>query len=737
MKTSKFTLVLFFGLIGVFVLAQEKQVTICWDVSYSMQNRDTAKEFYFLDAYFKTAQNAKVSLLAFSDAVLSKDKFTVSSGNWDAIKAKLQTFKYDGATSFELLDDYAEKGEVLVFTDGKQNIGSASPHFDGEVYIINGKKDFDRANLNLLTIVNNGNLVNLTENKGVGGDDTTSKKYSGTIYNGTTGVGSVDVFIKGFSANGVKSDEKGRYTIEAREGDTLVVAFGDKRKEQPLADTQELDFSFIDRGIALQEVVVTEKKNEEAELTTTGYGKENKDKIGYAVQSISEKDIPDASTTAGNAIQGKFSGTRLGQNDQLSQITMRPSNSILGNNYGLIVIDGVPMERSDSSFAGLGDAKPEASSGNSVPNRVAGSTYIDPRNIAEVTVLKGLAATNRYGSMGANGVLLITTKTASFEDVKGEKKDLARLTDNIYDGKLRVNSKTLVTPYLKELKKGKSLQEAYDIYLKQRESHWDSPEYLVDVSAFFHASQPELGNRILSNVLEKENSNYDELRGMYLKSLEYGNSQMALLAANRMLEDFPNKIQSYLDVALAQKSNGEYQSALNLLNGMVNGSANPQLNFTSLEKVVGTETRNLVNQQRTKLDITKIDTKYRNNLTFNARVVLEWSNPDAEFVVQFVNPQKRFFNWEHTDTSDKRRILDELQHGYASEQFEIVGSETVGDWILNVTYLGNRSQGNKTPTFLKCTVQHNFGKANQKQEDFLVRLGEANDEQQLAKFSVQ
>lgn len=190
-----------------------------------------------------------------------------------------------------------------------------------------------------------------------------------------------------------------------------------------------------------------------------------------------------------------------------------------------------------------------------------------------------------------------------------------------------------------------------------------------------------------------------------------------------------------MDLALAQKESGNYQEALTLSHRIVDGSANPALNFMGVEKLMGTELRNLVNQQKNNLDLSKVDNAYRNNLTYNARVVLEWSNPDSEFVVQFVNPQKRFFNWEHTDTSDKKRILDELQHGFSSEQFEIVGPDTVGEWILNVTYLGNRTSGNSIPTFLKCTVQYNFGKPNQRSEEFLVRLHEAGEEQQLAKFT--
>ncbi|MEX0315199.1 MAG: TonB-dependent receptor plug domain-containing protein, partial [Allomuricauda sp.] len=585
--------------------------------------------------------------------------------------------------------------------------------------VINSKKDYDRASLNLLAIINNGNLVNLYENGGLKRQLSSSQVYSGNIYKGTTGLPNASIYTKGNKTEISKSDVSGAFEINAKAGDTLIISYGSDMIEQVLGDDLSIDFSFKDRGIQLEEVVVTENSKVETNEVTTGYGKENKEKLGYAVQSITDNEISDIATTGNNAIQGKFSGVKLGQNDDLSQITLRPSNSILGNNYGLIVIDGIPTQRS-----------------NSGTGQIANTSFIDPQNIAEITVLKGLAATNRFGSMGTNGVLLITTKTAVVNSAKGKRKDLARLTNNIYDGKIKVNNKTLVTTYLKELKKGKNLQEAYDIYLKQRDNYLTTPEYILDVYSFFYGSNPEMATRILTNILEKKQPNYEELRGMYLKTIENGDNGLALLAANRMLDRFPSKIQSYFDLGMANKMSGNYQEALNMFNRIIDGSANPQLNFQKIEKVVGTEIRNLVNKERKHIDISKVDQKYRNNITYNARLILDWTNIDAEFTVQFVNPQKRFFNWEHTETNDRKRILDELQQGYGNEQFEIVGAETLGDWLLNVTYLGNRTAGNKSPTFLKCTVQHNFGKPNQTSEEFMVRLHESGEEQQLAKFTV-
>jgi tetratricopeptide (TPR) repeat protein len=710
-----------FFVIGIRGHAQApKNVSICWDVSLSMQNRDIEKDFYFLDAYFKTVQNAKVSLITFSDRVLSKDTYQVSSSDWSTIKKELEGLRYDGATSYESLSSYVDPGDVLLFTDGGQNIGNSTPNFSGELHIINSNKNFDKASLNLLSIVNNGNLVDFNEKRNAEETMENLQQYSGTIYSGTMGLANAEIYVQGNDENRIKSNTKGDFSIDGRIGDTLVIAYGNKIEKQVLGETNTLNFSLEDQGIQLQEVVVSERRSEPVETITTGYGEENKDKVGYAVQSISADDISDAATTPDMAIQGKFSGVNLGQNEDLSQVTMRPRMTLLGNVYGLIVIDGVPLRQSDSASG-----------------TVFSSDFINPENIADITVLKGLAATNKYGSLGVNGVLVITSKTATYAKESGEKPDMARLRDNIYEDKIKVNNKALITPYLKELKKGKNIGEAYNIYLKQREAYRDVPEYFLDVSNFFLDSSPEIGERILSNVLEIENPSYEALRALFLKSTEEESYEIAVFAAEKMLELFPNKIQSYFDVAIAQKNAGNFQESLTMLNRVISGEANPELNFSTMEKVVGSEIRNLVNQHKAKLDIDKTDAKYRNNVTYNARLILSWNVPDAEFSVQFVNPQKRFFTWEHTEIGDRNRILEELQHGNSTEQFEIVGAETKGEWILNATYLGNRTPKNEAATFLKCTVQYNFGKPNQTSEEFMVRLQENGDEQQLAKFAVE
>ena len=658
---KRFLVFFFLILLGSVHAQQAKETAIFWDTSYSRLQSDTSLEMEYLEAYFQRFSNTDVLFVAFSDGIHSKENYSIQNGNWEALKERIKLIQYDGATSFSGIKQLAVSGYNLVFTDGFQDFNSTNPKFNGNTVVINSSKVFDRRTINLLSIIGNVEFLDLS-----------AKKEQET-------------------------GEKAKKLVQA---------------------VQETDSSQLNmkEGLQLREVVVTDTKSESEVQENTPLGKKDKDGLGYAVQSIGSEKILAASTTLNTGIQGKFSGVSLGQNDDLSQATLRPSNSLLGNNYGLIVVDGVPLPQSQSSQNGAFFA----------------TNFIDPENVEDITVLKGLAATNIYGTLGANGVLMITTKTGTYGKVSDKSSDAMQLKDNFYDAKIQIDNKALVTPYLKALKKGKSVESAYGIYLNQRAGYIDSSNYLLDVYDFFYPASPTIAFRILSNVLELDSPSYEMLRGAYLKSSKDKNTVLAKDIVIKLLEIYPEKVQNLFDYARVSRAQGDYQNGLNILNKLLEEKISQNPGLKGMEKSVGTEMRNLINRHRSELDLSKIDTKYGNNITYNARLILEWSNPNAEFVVQFVNPQKRFFNWEHTRLFDPQRFRAELEEGYSIEQFEIVGSDTRGEWILNIT-----SKAKEKPTFVKCTVVNNFGKSNQKSTSYMIRLQAENEKRELAKFTVE
>ena len=720
-KNIWFLLILVLAFIMDVKSQEPTSATIYWDCSLSMQDRVLEKDWSYLKNYFEEHPDVDINLVLFSNDVLEKESFNVRSGNWDALKSHLADVTYDGGTSYSGLDAHAVGEEVLMFTDGRQNTYIETPYFSRKFSAINSSANFDQANLNLLTILNSGSLTNLAAAQKT--DQISEQTYFGRIQGGQLTGRSVQIRIKDRLGSYITPEADGTYSIMAFPGEILQVSeAGGKVVEKVLRQNTNIDIWLGGTGeIKLEEIVVTGVREEPSEERLTGYGIEKADAVGYAVQSIGEEDIPEVSTDVSNAIQGKFSGVQLGQNDDISQTIIRTITSINSNNYPLIVLDGVPMPKSNSSVY-------------NTTGPTQSSSFLDPRNIESITVLKSLAATNRYGSLGSNGAFLITTKTGTYGNV-AEKRDLARVTGNIYDGKIKVSAKTLVTPYLKALRNARSIKEAYGIYLDQRDQYAGDPAFYIDIYDYFKKASPSLALRVLTNILEDETSGYSTLRGLLFKCQQDELRILELEVANTLYERFPEKIQSHFDMAMALKNNGNYQPSMHTFTDLANGETAPA--ESGLKKSIDTEIKNLVFRHGEGLDQKKIPAIYRNNLKYNARVAFEWSHPASEFELQFVNPQNLFFTWEHTTLMNSDRLQEEWDQGYSREEFEIVGEEFLGTWLINVKYLGNTNPNDTTPTFLKCLVQYNFGRPNQREESFLIRLHEVDSEQQIVKLLVE
>ena len=187
-----------------------------------------------------------------------------------------------------------------------------------------------------------------------------------------------------------------------------------------------LIFSFM--GMETQEVDVTSKTSvnvslkssatelEGAVVTAIGISREKKS-LGYATQEVSGEEINAVkSDNFVNSLSGKVSGVQVKANSNMggsTNIIIRGSTSLTGNNQAMFVIDGVPVNNSNTNSAG----QQQGSSGYDYGNA---ASDINPDDIESINVLKGAAATALYGSRAANGVIIITTKKGSKQTRDGK-----------------------------------------------------------------------------------------------------------------------------------------------------------------------------------------------------------------------------------------------------------------------------------------------------------------------------
>lgn len=648
--------IILFALLSLNTICAQQKTVIFWDVSWSMEQRVIDKEFEFLDQYYQQNENSETTLVLFNYKVLEEIIYNIENGDWTALKEKLNNLNYDGATSFYPLLAYTGFNDALLFTDSFQNIHQAKPYTAAnQFYIINANADTNDEASKLLAAINEGKYVQLYHEKEITKpiEKPKTNAISDTLVN--------------------QLDE--------------VILEGEGKKEKPTVN--------------------------------------KKDAIGYAKQSIEGNQIDPSHTNIATAVQGKFSGIKIDggssvgvQKTDLSKFYTRGGKfSILQNNYGLIVLDGVPLARSSS-----------------VSGRVASTDFINPADIADITVLKGLAATNRYGSEGSNGVILITTKSASAY-ASGKPKNSALLTNNNYDGKVKVNKNVKLASYVKKLKKNKKVIDAYNEYLVQRNQYKDNVQYFIDVYDFFKTTNPNVAHQILSNIIENPNTSLSEFKRLLFVLSESDNKNMYHEVAKKMLNLYPKRIESYYDVAMAKIAIGEYQAALSLLETAYKKLTESELKTTSFEKVVRDEIKNLLHLHKSKLDYSKLDKSVTVNTPYDARLVFDWTSAQAEFEIQFVNPQNKFFTWKHTSVEDFENIENEIALGYHKNQFEINGNGT-GKWQINVKYIGNGTETKDNNVYLKCRVQYNFGKINQTEKTYFIKLTKEGQEEQFFTMNI-
>ncbi|SEW46830.1 TonB-linked outer membrane protein, SusC/RagA family [Chitinophaga sp. YR573] len=224
------------------------------------------------------------------------------------------------------------------------------------------------------------------------------KKVSGTVKDekGTLLPGAT-VLVKGLKV-ATSTDVNGNFSLNVPEGSkTLVISFvGMQSQEVQLGKKSTFDITLSLQSTALNDLVVI------------GYGTVKKSDLTGSVQKIGREDlIRNTPTNALEALQGKLAGVNVTQNDGAPgaglSIRIRGSNSFLGGTEPLYVIDGVPFNNSSSGST-------PASIGDDEKQTINAMSFVNPSDIESIEVLKDASATAIYGSRGANGVVLITTR---------------------------------------------------------------------------------------------------------------------------------------------------------------------------------------------------------------------------------------------------------------------------------------------------------------------------------------
>lgn len=552
-------------------------------------------------------------------------------------------------------------------------------------------------------------------------EENAQREVSGMVTFLEAAVADVNIKVLG-TIRGTKTDSKGRYKITASPGETLQYSHVSFQEIEILVEdiTSRIDLEMISIANKLDEVVITVTTPTGDQLTRrqkaerpfqTSRGNFDPKKVGYAIGVVDGKELSNTYSSLKEALKGKISGYSVGVN---GRAYLRGGSSSATQDYPVAwEVDGV-----------FTTDEP---------------TYLDLTQIEAVYALKSLAATNKYGTLGAGGVIVIKTKFGGFDAAYVKKReDLAKLQNkNFYsddavqfDGDLQTTNANF-----KNLKSLNNKQEALKFYKGKRAELPDYSDHLSIAQLFAaYYKDTDIATQILKGVAKDHPGNPEIQKAIGYIYQVLGLSKIAVDQYKSVARLRPNYAQSYRDLANAQLENNQFVQAWRLymsyiLKGKeINGEGIGRMIYSEMEYMFYNRSNQAAIREKF-VPVSEDIYEFRTDI----RLVFEWNTSEAEFDIEFVNPERRAYVFEHSLAANQELIKQEKTKGFASKEFYI-DSLKDGEWLVNFTYKGNKKP---EPTYVKLTIYYNWGQAYQTQNTRVYKFTDQRQKLQLMKLSEQ
>ena len=539
--------------------------------------------------------------------------------------------------------------------------------------------------------------------------NTIKKEISGIITYDGAPLSNVNILIKN-SAKGTSTNNKGVYKIRAKEGDILQFTHINMKAIEVLIEdiTTTLNISMKAAKNELDEVIISSKKKNKQtglypkkpkKISSGGFTIDTR-RTGYSVRYISGEELNLSGISIGRALQGKIASYKLVVDEFGNEYAkLRDTGTLLTVKYAIWVVDGQVY-----NFA----------------------PPIPLENIKEVAVLRSLAGVNRFGSEAVGGAIIINTTVGDFDPVKDVYSEENPYTNKEYYNEDAVAYNLLSSPksdYIIELESISDSNETFKKYQELLSEHQDKSGFYLNVANSFKLKYNDFENykRVLLDSEEYSKSNPEELKIIAYLYQQEGFYENALSVYKKIIKLRPKHIKSYRDLINVYIELKQYKKALNTYNYFFNKGLTIEKN--GIGDIMTREAEALTSK------ISK--TNLPDEKTLDTRIVFEWSSSEAEFILEFINPQKQVYKIEHTLSDNSSLILDEKLKGYTSREFVIDG-DIGGEWLVNLTYYGNKKYA---PTYLKTTVFNDWGRSNEIKKTTVFKMTLKDQKTQLFKIN--
>jgi hypothetical protein len=702
-----------------FLTAQKplpKQITVFWDNSNSAQKRDIDKELDVLGTYIHRIGNVTIDLIPFNIKTGKPETFNITSGNWEKLKSTLKTMPYDGGTSLGCIDlTRIKSDEILLFTDGISDFGNNEPKYsDTPINTINSNVTANHGFLTYLAQRTGGtylNLNKLTNSEAI--SLLTNRNFhfiSARVENGRVSdtYPSMPCQINNsFTMTGIMEGKSATLLLNFGFGNAVSYS-----KRIVINAGDPIETALLRRLWAakkIEELNLNEEKNRD-EIFATGR------EFGIVTQNTSLLVLENLS----DYLQYNIVPPKEMQKEYFTQKQLNEKEKSEKNRNHLDEVVKLSDEQSkwwNTRFT----LYQEKEKGKIAP-------YVSPRVTDSIRTTDEVR--EEYNESEA--VFMVAEEMPAVLSSSAPGRSLQkREAGSVSQADIKLNAWDPQTPYLKVLQYAPKGEE-YSTYLKLKNEYGSTPSFYTDASDFFSSSgNKESAVRILSNLAELRIESPQLLRVLGKKLIELKHYGEAVIVFEKVLKLKGEEPQSYLDLGLAYKANGNSEQAIKTLYEVV--TKRWDSHFPEIELIVMNEINNIISLHKY-LDYSFIDNRLLKKEPVDIRVVLSWDTDASDMDLWVTDPSGEKCFYEHKLTRAGGKISDDFTNGYGPEEF-MIRNATGGEYLVQVNYYGTNSQSVLSPVNLHLVFITNFGRPDQKTQEVTIRLDNKEDVIDVGKFS--
>jgi Vault protein inter-alpha-trypsin domain len=773
-------------------------IGLIWDNSSSCKNRDLKKELEFLESYFKQIQNTKVNLYLLNYLFKKDQIFTITNGNWSALKAVLEKTFYDGGTRYSQIK-FGQEDAFLFFTDGLSSLSNNQLDKTSKpVHTITSSVSSDFAFLKYNSLKTGGNFINLNEFKvddavakmsfqslkflGIKNNSSVTEIYPtiGSDVAGNFSVSGISLLpnteitllfgynnkviiekIVSLNAENQKTDEVNieklwaqkkiadlelLYKQNAEEIEIMGKKYGIITQNTSLIVLESLN-DYIQYDITppaelRPEFDAIKKQHHDTQLAKKTNNWQNIENYRYELQKWWNKDLkfkPSKNSKKPKVDQVRFVRPVSAHAEEVVEERQTGNEDLKGDPDAPDIIEAPaavskPTSITSDTVSATGSSDIVKKSEDKKDSETIGT---DENSLKEVVVVKRSLgySTTKISSNEVIYVNELSGKVAGVAIQKDNNPDDVQSTNNKITKEIETNSLQPDRLYLKILAAAtKDKQD--ETYLELKKSQENNPNFYFDVANFYYNQ----GNKpkallVLSNIADLGLENHQLYKSLTYVFRQWKAVEDALYTANQVAKWRDFEPQSHRDLGLTLEDNKQYQTAFDELIKALETNYFAEMSG----QYEGIEDIILMDINRLvaehpNIKTDKIDKKYLNKMPVEVRIILNWNFMDTDIDMHIIEPTGEECYYGHTSTDIGAKFSKDFTEGYGPEQY-LLRNAMKGKYQIKTNFYGEQTLTQNGPTTVMVEI---YITKNHKTERKLktIQLGTLKENQNLEMITI-